>query len=207
MYHPIVIFFVALVFSANVLAGSIVLTDENFEHKTQASTGSTTGLWFNKFYAPWCGHCKELAPVWDELADRLAGEVNVASIDCDGKGADTCERFEVESYPTLHLIASGKYYKYEGPREIDEMAAFALGGYEDEKGVQVPNVPSALDALLKPLFEFPNTVLKFWKRNPVSWLTIAIIVAGIGAVIMVCMPTKSSKKNNTVPKALKKKKR
>ena len=39
-----------------------VLTEGNFEHDTQATTGATTGPWFVKFHAPWCG-CKALLPV------------------------------------------------------------------------------------------------------------------------------------------------
>ena len=49
--------------SAAVSAEVTVLDDKNFEHLTQAGTGATTGDWFIKFYAPWCGHCKRLAPV------------------------------------------------------------------------------------------------------------------------------------------------
>ncbi|KAJ3315376.1 hypothetical protein HDU93_004647 [Gonapodya sp. JEL0774] len=59
---------------------------------TQATFDSTVGLgevtdgdagqWFVEFFAPWCGHCQKLAPVWDELAVKLKGKVGVAKVDC-----------------------------------------------------------------------------------------------------------------------------
>lgn len=54
---------------ASPTGGAVVLTEANFEHLTQAASGATTGDWFVKFYAPWCGHCQRLAPAWDELAE------------------------------------------------------------------------------------------------------------------------------------------
>jgi len=55
----------------------IVLTDENFNEKIMNSKEP----WFVEFYAPWCGHCKKLAPEWARLATTLKGEINVAKID------------------------------------------------------------------------------------------------------------------------------
>ena len=83
------------------------LTDKNFEHLTQASSGMTTGAWFVKFYAPWCGHCKGLAPTWEELGVELKTEMTVAKVDCT-KEKMTCKRFGVRGYPTLILLKNPK---------------------------------------------------------------------------------------------------
>ena len=86
-----------LVFSLTIagVSGQVQpLTDNNFERLTQASTGMTTGAWFVKFYAPWCGHCKGLAPIWKEVAEELKTELTVAEVDCTVDRM-TCKRFGV----------------------------------------------------------------------------------------------------------------
>ena len=62
--------------------GAYELTDLNFEHDTQATTGSTTGDWLILF----CEYerfekCRNYQPFWDELAGILRGRVTVAYID------------------------------------------------------------------------------------------------------------------------------
>lgn len=48
------------------------LTALNFQ---RALEDPANGLWFLKFYAPWCGHCKKMAPMLEELAPKLEGKM------------------------------------------------------------------------------------------------------------------------------------
>jgi thiol-disulfide isomerase/thioredoxin len=48
------------------------LTKDNFQI---ALEDPSNGLWFLKFYAPWCGHCKTMAPMLEELAPKLEGKM------------------------------------------------------------------------------------------------------------------------------------
>ncbi len=80
----------------------VELTDANFDSET-----SKGGSWFVKFYAPWCGHCKNLAPTWEELAADLASDSDhhVAHIDCT-ENKETCNKFGVKGYPVRHISCS-----------------------------------------------------------------------------------------------------
>ena len=74
-----------------------------------------------EFYAPWCGHCKELAPKWAEAAGKakkLSPAVPLAKVDCDAE-SDLCGRFDVSGYPTIKLFQGGVAEEYNGPREAD----------------------------------------------------------------------------------------
>ena len=53
------------------------LTTDNY-----ASSIASGGTWFVKYYAPWCGHCKKLAPTWEELSGAVPEGVHVAHVDC-----------------------------------------------------------------------------------------------------------------------------
>eukprot|EP00344_Euplotes_crassus_P009841 CAMPEP_0196999938 /NCGR_PEP_ID=MMETSP1380-20130617/5017_1 /TAXON_ID=5936 /ORGANISM="Euplotes crassus, Strain CT5" /LENGTH=196 /DNA_ID=CAMNT_0042417063 /DNA_START=1 /DNA_END=588 /DNA_ORIENTATION=- len=138
----------------------IELTDETFEHLTQAATGATTGDWFVKFYAPWCGHCQKLAPTWDELAVRLDKKINIAKINVDDS-PNTAERFNIRGFPTLLFFKRGKVYKYtDHDRSVEALAAFTEGGYtsSEEQG-EVPKELTTLGYANKVFWKFYNEVI------------------------------------------------
>ncbi|CAK8998190.1 Thioredoxin domain-containing protein (Membrane protein 23) (mp23) [Durusdinium trenchii] len=84
------------------------------------------------FYAPWCGHCKRLVPVWEQLAQKLRGQIAVAKVDATSEEG-LANEFDVTGFPTLVLVASGKRYGYRGARNVEALADFALGGFMDPK--------------------------------------------------------------------------
>jgi protein disulfide-isomerase-like protein len=63
---------------------------------------------FIKFFAPWCGHCKRVKPVWEELAElyKDSPEILIGEVDCT-KEKNLCARFRVSGYPTF-LYFNGK---------------------------------------------------------------------------------------------------
>jgi len=104
---------------AAAAAGEVaVLGDSNFDATIKE------GRWLIKFYAPWCGHCKRLAPTWDELAKSASG-FGVAKVDCT-EHRDLCSKFEVRGYPTIKLFVDGKHSEdYRGARDEASLAKFA----------------------------------------------------------------------------------
>jgi len=59
------------------------------------------------FWAPWCGPCKMIAPVLEEIAAEYDNQLKVAKLDVD-QNADVAERFQVNGIPTLILFKQGR---------------------------------------------------------------------------------------------------
>lgn len=81
-----------------------------------------------EFFAPWCGHCKSLAPVYEELAQSFAfakDKVSIAKVDADAEKT-LGKRFGIQGFPTIKYFdgKSDKPEDYSGGRDIDSLTEF-----------------------------------------------------------------------------------
>ena len=80
-----------------------LVTDETFEAEVLQSEIPV----LVDFWAPWCGPCKAIAPIVDQLAEKYAGQAKVVKMDIDSS-PQTPAKYFIRSIPTLLLIKDGK---------------------------------------------------------------------------------------------------
>lgn len=100
--------------------------------------GKTTLL---EVYAPWCGHCKTLAPIYEKVGAAFKGDKSVVIAKFDGTANDLPPNagLEVKGFPTLALITpEGKTITYTGDRSEEALIAFVKSGGKAAKAEEEP---------------------------------------------------------------------
>ncbi|KAK9477945.1 thioredoxin-like protein [Lipomyces japonicus] len=146
---------ISLVAASNV----IDLNEKNFDELI-VNSGKPSLV---EFYASWCGHCKNLAPIYDELADIYAGKkknnVQIAKIDAD-KYRKIGKRFKIEGFPTLKFFdgKGGEPIDYDKGRNLDHFQEFINDKVGIRAGLVKPRAPQSAVKFVNDI-DFKEVVL------------------------------------------------
>lgn len=131
---------ITTVFADDAETDVLVLDSESFEKAIDENSVIAV-----EFYAPWCGHCKALAPEWEAAATQLKGKVAVAKVDCTKEQA-LCQKYEIQGYPTLKLFRNGEASPLEVARKAEPIVAYLKA--ELEPAITVLKTQGEIDAFL-----------------------------------------------------------
>jgi len=119
------VLFVALAWAQDTSDSTVInLSGDNFD-KIVKKSGKKVLV---KFFAPWCGHCKRMAPEFVKAAEELAGNEEVVLADIDATiEEDLAQTYDVSGYPTLLWFSGGEPTEYDGGRDAEGIKQWVEG--------------------------------------------------------------------------------
>jgi len=169
MYSLFIVFGVL----AAVSGESLVLTKDNFDKYVMDPTKNV----LVEFYAPWCGHCKNLAPTYEKVADTFKNEPNciVAKVDADSE-KELGSRFGISGFPTIKFFpkANKDGEEYSGGRSEQNFIDFlnekcgtnrVSGGGVDDKAGRIDAFDTAAETFMKKPDERDNLIADVTKTS------------------------------------------
>ncbi|CAE8652598.1 unnamed protein product, partial [Polarella glacialis] len=110
-----------------------------------AAALQTYPMIFVQFYAPWCGHCKQMVPEYEKAAKELLGKIPVVRVDASME-VELATQYTVGAYPTVYFLKHGRPDEYSGARTAKAMVDWVL-----EKAGPAMKVFASREELVKDL--------------------------------------------------------
>ncbi|KAL6715810.1 hypothetical protein ACLMJK_006771 [Lecanora helva] len=151
-----------------------------------------------EFYAPWCGHCKNLKPEYEKAAKGLKDLAQVAAVNCDEESNKAfCGSMGVQGFPTLKIVKPGK--KAGKPIVEDYQGARSATGIVDAVKAAIPNnvkkiTDKGLSAFLESSTDIPKAIL-FSDKGTTSALIKVLSTEYLGNMIFAQIRNKEQAAN------------
>ncbi|KAF2146775.1 uncharacterized protein K452DRAFT_314999 [Aplosporella prunicola CBS 121167] len=186
---PLVAAAATLLLSAPVVAESmysksspVVQVDAKNYDRLIAKSNHTSIV---EFYAPWCGHCRNLKPAYEKAAKNLAGLAKVAAVNCDEDvNKNFCATMGVKGFPTLKVVRPGK--KPGRPVVEDYQGARSAKAIVDYVADKIPNHVKRvgdkdIEGWLEENTEAPKAML-FTEKGTTSALLRSLAIDFLGSI-------------------------
>ncbi|MCB9496281.1 MAG: thioredoxin family protein [Fibrobacteria bacterium] len=152
---------------------------------SEQTSGLSSGSCIVQFHAPWCGPCRTLHPIVEEVAGDFSGEVSVVRIDVD-RDESAAVRWKVRGVPTLLALNDGREVaRLTGARTPEQVRSL----FRAAQGQEMPT--TGKPSLVRPLIAFLGMGLTLTPHldpawRPLSWVGIALVLWGMQDACPMC---------------------